>query len=108
MPGLAYANNRSFAGVRSSSSRETRKSSMWFSFKLVLLGAMAICSLQVLWAQDLAPRAYIITPLHSNAITLTWGFYDGGLNFNGTVPITGATGTYSVPVVSYYHSFGFF
>src|SRR5580692_3293304 len=81
---------------------------MWFSVKLVLPAAMAICSLQVLWAQDLAPRAYIITPLHSNAITLTLGFYDGGLNFNGTVPITGATGTYSVPVVSYYHSFGFF
>ena len=81
---------------------------MWFSFKLVLPAAIAICSLQVLWAQDLAPRAYVITPLHSNAITLTWSFYDGGLNFNGTVPITGATGTYSVPVVSYYHSFGFF
>jgi hypothetical protein len=81
---------------------------MWFSFKLVLPAAMAICSLHALWAQDLAPRAYLITPLHSNAITLTWSFYDGGLNFNGTVPITGATGTYSVPVFSYYHSFGFF
>jgi hypothetical protein len=69
---------------------------------------MAIFSLQMLWAQDLAPRAYIITPLHSNAITLTWAFYDGGLNFNGTIPITGATGTYSVPVFSYYHSFSFF
>jgi hypothetical protein len=32
----------------------------------------------------------------------------GGLNFNGAIPITGATGTYSVPVVSYYHPFGFF
>jgi hypothetical protein len=28
---------------------------------------------------------------------------DGGLNFNGTIPITGATGTYNVPVFSYYH-----
>jgi hypothetical protein len=64
--------------------------------------------MQVLRAQDLAPRAYIITPLHSNAVTLTWSFYDGGLNFNGTVPITGATGTYNVPVFSYYHSFSFF
>src|SRR5215468_7543601 len=59
-------------------------------------------------AQDLAPRAYGITPLHTNAITLTWSFYDGGLNFNGTVPITGATGTYHVPVGSYYHSLNFF
>ena len=25
-------------------------------------------------AQDLAPRAYVITPLHSNAVTLTLWF----------------------------------
>ena len=59
-------------------------------------------------AQDLAPRAYVITPLNSNALLLTYSFYDGGFNFNGTIPITGATGTYSVPVLSVYHSFSFF
>ena len=59
-------------------------------------------------AQDLSPRAYIITPVHSNALTLTWSFYSGGVNFNGTIPITGATGTYSVPTFSLFHSFGFF
>jgi hypothetical protein len=59
-------------------------------------------------AQDLAPRAYLITPLHSNAVTLTWSFYEGGVNFNGTVPITGATGTYRVPIFSYYHAFNCF
>jgi hypothetical protein len=59
-------------------------------------------------AQDLAPRAYVITPLHSNAITVTWTFFDGGLNFNGTVPIANATGTYYVPVLTYYHSLNFF
>ena len=58
-------------------------------------------------AQDLAPRAYLITPLHSNAINLTYSFYHGGLDFNGVVPITGATGTYSVPIFSLYHSFSF-
>ena len=61
-----------------------------------------------LLGQDLAPRAYLITPVNSNAVTLTYSFYDGGLNFNGTIPITGATGTYSVPVFTYYHSFSFF
>ena len=59
-------------------------------------------------AQDLAPRAYIITPVHANAVTLTWAFYDGGLNFNGVVPVAGATGTYNVPSFAYTHSFGFF
>jgi hypothetical protein len=76
--------------------------------KLALSAVIAVYAMQVLRAQDLAPRAYLITALHSNAVTLTWSFYDGGVNFNGTVPITGATGTYSVPVFSYYHSFNFF
>lgn len=58
--------------------------------------------------QDLAPRSYLITPVSSNAINLTYSYFSGGLNFNGTVPITDATGTYSVPVVAYYHSFSFF
>lgn len=69
--------------------------------------AVALSALR-LSAQDLAPRAYVITPLHSNAITLTWAFYDGGVNFNGTIPITGATGKYNVPIFSYYHSLNFF
>ncbi len=59
-------------------------------------------------AQDLAPRAYLITPMHSNAINLTYSFFTGGLSFNGALPISGATGTYSVPIFSYYHSFSFF
>ena len=50
----------------------------------------------------------MITPLHSNAITLTYSFYDGSLLFNGEAPITGASGTFSVPSISYYHSFSFF
>jgi hypothetical protein len=75
---------------------------------LVLAAALAICSFQSLRAQDLAPRAYVITPDHSNVIILTYSFFDGSILFNGTAPITGATGTYSVPIFSYYHSFSFF
>ena len=59
-------------------------------------------------AQDLAPRAYVITPVHSNAITIVGGFYDGGLNFNGTIPVNNAKGTYFVPIFTYYHSLNFF
>src|SRR5208282_4801802 len=59
-------------------------------------------------AQDLAPRAYVITPVHSNAVTITWSFFDGGVNFNGTVPIANATGTYYVSTLTYYHSLNFF
>ena len=73
---------------------------------VALLVSLTVAS--ELAAQDLAPRAYVITPVHSNAITITWTFYDGGLNFNGTVPITNATGTYHVPIFTYYHSLSFF
>lgn len=59
-------------------------------------------------AQDLAPRAYLITPIHSNAFTMAWGFYDGSLSFNNAVPITDAKGTYNVPVASLYHALNFF
>ena len=76
--------------------------------KLAVSSVIALSALRLLSAQDLAPRAYVITPLHSNAVTLTWAFYDGGVNFNGTIPVTGATGTYSVPIFSYYHSLNFF
>jgi hypothetical protein len=78
------------------------------AFKLILAAVVAACPLQALRAQDLAPRAYVITPVHSNAITITWSFYDGGVDFNGTVPIANAKGTYYVPIFSYYHSLIFF
>lgn len=61
-----------------------------------------------LCAQDLAPRAYVITPKKSNALTLTWSYFNGGLNFNGAVPIKDATGIYNVEAATLYHSFSFF
>jgi hypothetical protein len=59
-------------------------------------------------AQDLAPRAYIVTPMHSNAVILSYSFFDGDLIFDNSVPITGATARVSVPVFSYFHSLAFF
>ena len=58
----------------------------------------------VSWAQDLAPRAYLITPVHSNAITLTYAFFTGDILFDGEVPITGATARASLSIFSYTHS----
>jgi hypothetical protein len=59
-------------------------------------------------AQDLAPRAYLITPLRSNAIIVTESPYHGSIDHNGVIPISDAMGTYNIPSLSYYHSFGFF
>src|SRR6266478_1821082 len=80
---------------------------MRLCFAIVLLASLAVVTARIC-AQDLSPRAYVITPVHSNAIIITWSFFDGGLNFNGTVPIANATGTYYVSIFSYYHSLSFF
>jgi hypothetical protein len=59
-------------------------------------------------AQDLSPRAYLITPLRANAVTVANVFNDGDLHFEGTVPITGATGRMNMPNVTLYHALGVF
>jgi hypothetical protein len=89
----------------------TRRAPKYLSTALAKLATLAltvICSTSFAPAQELAPRAYVITPVHSNAVTLTWSFFDGGLNFNGAVPVTGASGRYNVLVFNYYHAFSFF
>lgn len=58
-------------------------------------------------AQDLAPRAYLITPIHSNAVTLTYSLFDGNLLFEGAVPITGATARAHIATLNYSHSLKF-
>ena len=80
-----------------------------------LLALMLVCSMAIAassWkpvrAQDLSPRAYLITPLHFNAVILSYSFYTAVLISTDAAPITGATGTYSVPILGYYHSFNFF
>lgn len=74
---------------------------------LAFLIAGSISPRQTANAQDLAPRAYIITPTHSNAITVTYAFYSGNLDF-GNFPITDATAHASVPVLSLFHSMNLF
>lgn len=71
---------------------------------VVLLGLMPTG----LRAQSLAPRAYIITPVDSNALTISESYSNGGIELNNTVPITGANGSINVFVATYYHSLSFF
>lgn len=80
---------------------------MRFELKAFLCG-LVVALASRLCGQSLAPRAYVITPEHWNAIIVTWSFYDGGFSVNGALPITGATGTYNVPIFSVCHSFSFF
>lgn len=81
------------------------------TFPVPLLLVAALCLLIMcdsIHAQDLAPRAYIITPVGSNAAIFTYSFFDGDLLFDNTVPITGATARVSVPIFSYFHALRFF
>ena len=79
---------------------------MRYSPKLCMV--LLLLSADLCHAQNLTPRAYLITPLHSNAVTLTSSYSDGSTLFDPNLPITDAKATYSAPAISYYHSLGFF
>jgi Putative MetA-pathway of phenol degradation len=77
---------------------------MWRGISLLC----GLCLANTCSAQDLSPRAYVITPIHWNAIILTYSFNDGSILFDPSLPITDSTGKLSVPSFSYYHGFSFF
>lgn len=76
--------------------------------KFALVVVIGAFSSQMLRAQDLAPRAYIITPVHWNAVTLTYSFSDGSVLFNGVLPVPDARAKLQIPVLTYFHSLSFF
>ena len=58
-----------------------------------------------LHAQDLAPRAYTITPRGSNAFTLANAYNDGPLQLEGASPIEDGTARLNAPSLTYYRAF---
>lgn len=76
--------------------------------RLSLLALVAFSFSHAGEAQDLAPRAYIIAPVHSNAVTVAYSYFDGNIVLSNAVPITGATGRFNVAVFSYSHALSFF
>src|SRR5207302_8352111 len=74
--------------------------------RIILL--LSLFHARCMCAQDLAPRAYVITPLHSNAGTLTYSLYNGQIIFDGNIPITDSSARINVSVLSAYHSFNLF
>src|SRR5689334_6792821 len=60
------------------------------------------------FAQDLVPRAYLISPTRSNAVTLSYSWNDGDIVFDPSVPIEGAKGRFQISSASLYRSFGLF
>jgi hypothetical protein len=81
------------------------------TFATVRLLALPFCIFllsSVCSGQGLSPRAYVIVPTHSNAVTLTYSFQDGGVVFDQIVPVTDATGRISTAIFSYFHTLNFF
>ena len=75
-----------------------------FAFALLALAGGA----GRLHAQELAPRAYVITPLGSNAITLANTYNSGDLLLEGAAPIKDATASLNAPTLTYYRAFSLF
>lgn len=73
--------------------------------RLFILLCLGWCWAHSTPAQDLSPRAYLITPVDGNAVVVNYSHLEGGVVFNGAVPITGAEANINVPLLSYYHSF---
>jgi hypothetical protein len=58
--------------------------------------------------QDLTPRAYVVTPVGSNAVILTYSFFDGAVSTDPTSLITDFNARYQAQIFSYYHALSFF
>ena len=74
----------------------------------MLLAVLVLFTAKVFCGQTLAPRAYLITPVGSNAVTVSSSFYHGGVLFDNSVPITGASGNIGFIFPTYYRALSFF
>lgn len=79
-----------------------RKEESAFSNKVVVL---AVVGASLAACQDLTPRAYLITPVNSNAVIFSYGYNNGNLLFDPSVPIENEKGTFGLETVSYYHAY---
>src|SRR5690242_125437 len=76
--------------------------------RFTFLVAVTVSLIRFSFGQDLVPRAYVITPTHSNAIVLTSSFFDGDILFEGATPITDSSGRIYISTLSFYHALNFF
>jgi hypothetical protein len=73
------------------------------AFLFLLCVAVPVCC-----AQGLSPRAYVVSPTHSNAVTLTYSFQDGDVVFDPSIPIQNASGRISSGLFTYYRTLDLF
>jgi hypothetical protein len=78
------------------------------SVACLLLLLSLTCTAGTVAAQDLTPRAYLITPVDTNGVIATYSHLDGSLQLDGSVPITDANGDVNLAILSLYHTFDLF
>ena len=74
--------------------------------RLVLTAAL-LCAAHLAHAQELNPRAYVITPTGTNVINLGYSHTEGNVDVGGAAPITDAYGSVDLAALGYYHGFAF-
>jgi len=72
-----------------------------------VLTAALLCAAHLVHAQELNPRAYLITPVGTNVINLGYSHLEGNPDVAGAAPITDAYGRVDLTALGYYRSFGF-
>lgn len=60
------------------------------------------------YGQGLSPRAYVVSPIHSNAVTLTYSLQDGNIVFDQGLPVSDSHGRIGTEIFSLFHSMDFF
>jgi len=70
-----------------------------------LLAGAVLCTARLAGAQDLNPRAYLITPVGTNVVNLGYSHFEGNPDVAGAAPITEADATLDLAALGYYQSF---
>ena len=73
---------------------------------IVLLVAL-LCAARAVPAQELNPRAYLITPVGTNALNLAYSHLAGNPDLSGAAPITDAHGSVDLVALGYYRALDF-
>ena len=73
----------------------------------IMLCSFCVAVMRLCDAQSLSPRAYVIVPVHSNAVTLTYSLNAGNVVFND-LPVENSSGRIGSEIVSLFHTFDCF
>jgi hypothetical protein len=79
-----------------------------YTLKKALAVSIFAVAVGAAFSQDLAPRAYTIAPVHSNAITIAGAHATGSILLDAVLPIPDSSGDSWASSVTYYHSMNFF